>query len=66
MKFNPDSALYLCPMCMKLMDKSHNYEVTLSGGLTLGPVCSADCAHSLFLAYTNYWRVVSSAQEIKC
>lgn len=66
MKLDPESVMYLCPMCKKLMDAHHNYEVTLASGLVLGPVCSPDCAHGLFLAYQSYWRAVAGTEEIKC
>lgn len=52
-----ETELRLCPICEKLMDNRHNYEVTLASGLVLGPVCSSECAHSLYLAYHAYYRV---------
>lgn len=57
------TALYLCPICQKLMDSHHNYEVNLAAGLALGPVCSPDCAHSLYLAYQAYYRVAAPMER---
>lgn len=64
MKLDPDAALYLCPVCKKLMDRHHNYEVSLISGLVLGPVCSSDCAHALYIAYNAYYRLVQTEESV--
>lgn len=67
MKLEPGSIVKLCPMCKTVVNNAHHFEVELASGFVLGPTCTAECAHQLYIVYQNFWRILpvdTEGQEV--
>lgn len=52
-----------CPVCSDDVDPHHNFDLTMTSGLVLGPVCSSECAHTLYLLYHATFRTFTTPDQ---